>query len=232
MEVQRPMRAGSLTGEGAVATLRWIAAAAIGSFVLSYLLVDRWALPRHAFVLGHAVATGSFFAGYAWWTRVSLRELIGDARRGLLGGLAAGAFMVAFVLNGPGSPAPAGWEFVGAIAWIGVVYATIDALLLSVFPVLAVSRLAEAGALGIARKPAAAMLMALGISLALTVAYHLGFPEFRGAGLVGALIGNGIMTFAYLVTRSAVAPVLAHIALHIAAVSWGFANALPAPPHY
>jgi len=232
MQEQRLMHAGSVAGESAGATVLWLAAAAAGGFLLSYVLVDRWALPRNAFVLGHVVLTGLFFAAYAWWSRVGPRELLGDARRGLLGGLVAGAFMVAFVLSGPSSPAPAGWDFAGAIVWVGIVYATIDALLLSVFPVLAANRLAQAGALGHARKPAALMLAALGMSLALTITYHLGFPEFRGAALLGALIGNATMTLAYLVTRSALAAVLAHIALHIAAVSWGFANALPAPPHY
>jgi hypothetical protein len=50
--------------------------------------------------------------------------------------------------------------------------------------------------------------------------------------MVSALIGNGIMTLSYLGTGSALAPILAHIALHIAAVTYGYADALPAPPHY
>lgn len=148
------------------------------------------------------------------------------------GGVLAGAFMVAFVLSGPASPRPGAAELAGAIVWLGVVYGTLDALLLSVFPLLVARRLCDASPAPAARGRAAQPLVALAICVLLTISYHLGFPEFRGVGMVGALIGNVVMTISGLATRSALAPVLAHVVLHIAALGYGYDNALPAPPHY
>jgi hypothetical protein len=49
--------------------------------------------------------------------------------------------------------------------------------------------------------------------------HHLGYREFRGkAGrkmLAGALAGCGIQALAFLVTGNALAPILAHILLHV-----------------
>ena len=214
------------------ATMLWIGGVALAAFLTTYALVDRLALPRDWFVLGHVLITGSLLAIYAAQTRMTIADLVGDWRAGLAGALIAGAFMVFFVLTGPSSPRPSGSALVGAIIWLGVVYGSIDALLLSVFPVVA-SR--SFGGQDFPSSNAArlqASLVALAISLLLTVTYHLGFPEFRGAALVSALIGNGIMTLSYLATRSALSPILAHIALHVGAVTYGYLNALPAPPHY
>jgi hypothetical protein len=115
---------------------------------------------------------------------------------------------------------------------LGLIYGTIDALLLSVFPVVASRSVGGQDLFSANAGRFVASLVALALSLLLTVTYHLGFPEFRGAALVSALVGNGIMTLSYLGTRSALSPVLAHIALHVATVLHGYLNALPAPPHY
>lgn len=210
----------------------WVVLVAVTSFLVTFVLVDQLAAPRNVFVLGHVVVSGMLLAVYARVARVRAHELIGDWRRGLVGGLAAGAMMVGFVLAGPRSPAPNARTLVGAIVWLGLVYGTIDALLLSVFPVIAARRFYGDGTYTGAPGARAVPLAALGTCVLVTATYHLGFPEFRGSALAGALIGNVIMTISYLASRSAVSPVLAHIGLHLAAVTFGYTNAIPTPPHY
>jgi len=104
-------------------------------------------------------------------------------------------------------------------------------MLLSVLPVTATIRL-SGGKTWFEGALVPWSLVALAVSLMLTSIYHLGFPEFRGPAMASPLIGNGIMTFSHLATRSAVTPAIAHVALHIAAVVHGYSTALPAPPHY
>jgi hypothetical protein len=121
---------------------------------------------------------------------------------------------------------------VGALGWLGVVYGALDALLLSVVPVLSVygSRPPEQlrGWKGRVRWGGAA----LGASLAVTAAYHLGFPEFRGPTLVQPLIGNAMVTAGYLLTGSPLAAIVAHVIMHGAAVLQGMEGTVQLPPHY
>jgi hypothetical protein len=74
--------------------------------------------------------------------------------------------------------------------------------------------------------------VALAASLAVTAAYHLGYPEFRGVVLAGPLIGNAGFTPAYLATFNPIAPVIGHVAMHMAAVWFAFDTAGQLPPHY
>lgn len=115
------------------------------------------------------------------------------------------------------------------LLWVGVFYGTLDALFLSVMPVVAV-RLAFSQAQPQGRLVSAAT--ALAASLAVTSAYHLGFPGFRGAQLVGPIIGNCVLTLAYLATHSPLSPILGHAAMHIASVIHGMETTIQLPPHY
>jgi hypothetical protein len=64
-------------------------------------------------------------------------------------------------------------------------------------------------------------------------AYHFGYPEYRvQGGVVGPSIGNGVMTFGYILTNNPIAAVFSHIAMHIAGVLQGPATVMQLPPHY
>ncbi|HET8623496.1 MAG TPA: hypothetical protein VFM14_08025 [Gemmatimonadales bacterium] len=65
----------------------------------------------------------------------------------------------------------------------------------------------------------------------MTALYHVGFPQYRGTALVNPLVGNGIITTGYLLTGNPLAPILAHVVMHGAAVIHGPAAALQLPPH-
>lgn len=212
----------------AIGHVLWLCAAAAVGFLVPFVAVLHFGVPRNWYVLFHLVASGGLCLAYVLWSRTGAAELIGTPHRGFRGALAAGAMMIAFVVSGPSSSAPSGFELVWSLLWLGVVYAVVDAWLLSVMPVLVVWRIAAVGA----RLTRVTFAAALGASLLITAAYHLGFPEFQGPRLLMALIGNGILSVAYLGTRSAIAPVLGHVFLHATAVVYGYSSALPVPPHY
>ena len=211
----------------------WVALAALVGFVsaATFSSLLRW--ERGPFVLAHAAVTIIFLTVYV--ARTSVRPLRQLQRRwlpGLLVGLLAGAVLAHGVEGQEASPRPAGSALAGALVWLGVVYGTLDALLLTVVPVLTVygNRPAEDLKQGASRVRWGAL--SLLASLAVTAAYHLGFAEFRNAGLVQPLIGNGIVTLAYLLSGSPLAPVLAHVIMHVAAVLHGMGTTAQLPPHY
>ena len=109
-----------------------------------------------------------------------------------------------------------------------------DALLLSVLPVLATWQAASLlgwtsswpGKIGVGA-------IAFIASLFVTACYHLGFPEYRvQGGVAGPTIGNGMMTLGYLLTNNPITAIFSHIAMHIGGVLHGPASVMQLPPHY
>jgi hypothetical protein len=211
---------------------RWVLAASLAGFLSSFVVADVLALPRWAFVAAWVLAGCAFVAFYATRERVDLRRQF--ARRwvaGTIGGAVVGALLVRQVLTQDASGRSRGLALAGELAGYGAVYGTVDALMLSVVPVLAMYGARPARDL---QQPGGRLrwgLAALLASAVVTAAYHAGFAEFRGAALVQPLVGNAVITLAYLVTGSPVAPVLSHVMMHAAAVLHGMAATTQLPPH-
>jgi hypothetical protein len=214
--------------------LGWLIGAVLVGFVVSFVFADVLSAPRPWFVLVHTVISGAFLAGYAAWTGLDLKRLfLRHPRLGLTAGVVAGAVAVQFVLSGSGSPRPEGMELVWAVLWTGVVYGVVDALLLTVMPIFAVWSIGfEVGWSSSWPGRIATGFLALLASVLVTAAYHVGFPEFQSPQLVQPLIGNTLFSLAYLLTASPMAPILAHVAMHIAAVVHAHGTSIPLPPHY
>lgn len=219
-------------GRSAGGHLAWLVAAALVGFLVAFGGAGLGALPRDRFVLVHAVVTGGFLVAYARWARLKPADLCSNWPLGLALGALAAAFAVGFVLSQPASPGPHGLERAWSLLWLGLVYGAVDALLLTVLPVHCVWSMARRRAWLRRRTgwPAAGAL-SLAASAAVTAAYHLGFPEFRGPELVPPLIGNTAFALAYLLSASPLAPLAAHVALHVAAVLHAYATSIPLPPH-
>jgi hypothetical protein len=113
------------------------------------------------------------------------------------------------------------------------VYGTLDALLLSVMPVLATWRAFSLlgwtagwpGRLGVG-------VLCLIAVMFVTAAYHLGYPEFRGPEVTRPVFGVGVSGLAYLLTTNPLAAVVSHVAMHVAAVLQGPETTMQLPPHY
>lgn len=214
--------------------LLWILAAAVAGWAMTAIFASLFQLARPVFLIPYVVLTSLFLLGYLRWSGFDWRShLIHDWIWGVAGALAAGGFVVFNVLQQPRSPMPQGTELLFNLLWLGLAYGLVDGLLLSVLPIVATWQACRL--LGwTERWPSriASGLLALLASLLVTATYHLGYPEFQGAAVLLPMLGVGVMSVAYLLTRNPLAPVLSHIAMHVAAVLFGLSTAVQLPPHY
>jgi hypothetical protein len=191
--------------------------------------VARW--DRAALVLIYAIVAGVLVFSYFRSTGLEFRKsLLRRWRSGVVAGLAIGALLVRNVMAQPTSPEPHGGQLAWAILWLGVIYGVVDALLLNVMPVWIVYAGWNAG--GTIRLVLSRAASALAASLLVTASYHLGYEEFRGATLLQPLIGNGLITLAFLLTGSPAAAIIGHVIMHTAAVLHGITTTVQLPPHY
>ncbi len=215
--------------------LLWVPAAALGGFATAAVFAGILRLPRGLYLIPYVGLTCLFFCAFMLHSGLSIAGLL---RRnliwGLVGAAVAGAFVVRNVLSQPASPRAEGLPLALDLLWSGAAYGLADALLLSVLPVLAVRQAFQAPGWS-NRRPGRllACAAALAASLLVTIAYHLGYPEYgAAAGIAGPVIGNGVMTLAYLLTGNPLAAILSHVAMHAAGVLHGPASVIQLPPHY
>jgi hypothetical protein len=170
---------------------------------------------------------------YQEWSGVSIAAAKAQLGLGSYRAVLVGLFVIRNILSQPISPRTSGLYLVFDLLWSGIVYGGIDALLLSVLPVLATWQ--AFSTLGwTASWPGKFLVgvIAFMLSLFVTVSYHLGFSEYRQpGGIAGPTIGNGVMSLGYLLTNNPHA-ILSHMAMHIAGVLHGPASVMQLPPHY
>lgn len=64
-------------------------------------------------------------------------------------------------------------------------------------------------------------------SVVVIVVHHLGYWEYRNRTMVPIVVGCGLLTVAYLVSGSVLAPVIGHVLMHAGAIVHG----TELPPH-
>jgi hypothetical protein len=213
----------------------WIIAAAILGFSITVVFAGLLRLPRSAFLMVYLALVIPFLYAFMRWSKLSLGELIrNNWVWGVIAAVLIGAFTIRNILSQPSSTHSQGLSLVFDIAWLGIVYGALDALFLSVLPVLATWQ--AFSSLGWTQSLPGKLLVgciALIASLFVTVAYHLGYPEYRIQGnIMGPSIGNGVMSLGYILTNNPISAVFSHIAMHIAGVLHGPATVIQLPPHY
>jgi hypothetical protein len=173
----------------------------------------------------------SFFTIYIKKTQLNVRELF--SRRlmwGILLGLIFGALMVQNVLSRPETEKFIGLCLAWLIFWRGLIYGTIDGLLLSVFPWVVTWR-----AFNVEKKPSekkiAFSLLAWLFILVLTTAYHLGYSDFRSRKIIEGNIGNTIVSIPSLVSANPIGLPITHAIMPIAVVIHSPKTELFLPPH-
>lgn len=214
--------------------LGWILGAGLLGFGLSMAFAGVFRLPRNLFLIPYLGIAGLFVYAYIRWSGVSVGELVRhNWVWGVVGAALLALFTIRNVLSQPVSPRPGGLSLVFDLLWSGVAYGSMDALLLTIVPVLATWQ-AFTILNWTANWPGKILVgvIALLASVLVTAAYHLGYPEYRGSGLFGPVIGNSSMTLGYLLTNNPLAAIFSHIAMHIAAVLHGPASVMQLPPHY
>lgn len=211
------------------ARARWPAVAAVAGFATSAVGTSLLHLSRGLFVAVWTAVAGTTIA--AWVLSEGWNPLVQLRRRwvaGLIAGVIAGAPLALAATRGA---AAAGGAGVGQLVWLGAVYGAVDAVMLSIVPVLALYGARPGDDLGHASRLRMAGL-AIVASLVIAAAFHLGFAEFRGGSLVQPLAVTLILTAAYLLSGSPVAPIVGRMILNVAALIHGVAASGPLPPHY
>jgi hypothetical protein len=214
--------------------LLWIPAAAVLGFAISSIFSSWLRLRRSIFLIPYVVLVGLLGCAYLQWSGVSVAELLRhNWIWGVIGAVLLGLFLVRNIRSQPISPRATGLPLVLDLLWSGIVYGGVDALLLSVLPVLATwQAFSTLGWAGSWPGKILVGVIAFLLSLLVTVCYHLGFPEYRRpGGIKGPAIGNGVMTLGYLLTSNPLAAFISHMAMHVAGVLHGPASVMQLPPH-
>ena len=211
--------------------LIWIALGALVGFGSSFIFGDLLTLPVDLYYLIYFGIIITFFSIYIRKTRLNPKEWF--SRRwvwGVVLGLIFGALMVQFVLKGPATEKLTGGYLGWLIFWRGLVYGTIDGLLLSSFPWIVTWR-----AFDVEKKPASKKMafsfLALFFILMVTTVYHLGYSDFRSRKVAQANVGNAIISLPTLVSANPIGSPITHAIMHIAVIIHCPKTELFLPPH-
>lgn len=212
----------------------WILYASVLGFAVAAIFAGLLKLPRNIYLLIYIPLVTALFTFFIISNKINITEvLLHNWYWGLLGAVIAGAFVIKNVFSQPSSKRSTGLELLVDIVWPGLTYGLIDALLLSVLPILAVKfALTDPcwtenwyGKIGIG-------IIGLLASFLVTTAYHLGYPEFRGKKVIWPNVGNGVLSLAFILTMNPLAAILPHMAMHVAAMIHGKDTTGQVPPHY
>lgn len=212
----------------------WVLAASGIGFGISAVFAGRMKLSRHRFLIPYVALVSLFLYGFFALNKIDLAGILTENWfvGVLLGGLVS-VFLVRTVKSQPLSRGTYGAELTFDVAWAGLVYGMIDALFLNVMPLLAIwigaSQFAWVGTL---TGKIGLGFIGLLASLLVTLTYHLGYPEFRNKSVTLVLVGNTLITLAYLLSGNPLGSIISHTAMHIAAVLQGPETTIQLPPHY
>jgi hypothetical protein len=201
-----------------VRALGWLAGGAVLTFVVSLVGTDLLGLHHDLYYLLYFTIVLAYLAAFVARTGVPWQRVFG---RNLAWSIGIGAVVAAAVarqiLTQPGTARPSGAYLAFEVAWRGVVYGVVDALVLFVFPALVAVLLLGGDRRGFARKVAFAGVT-LVCSLVVVTTYHLGYAEFRGGELLQPQIGAVLFNVPAMLTGNPVGAVVAHATAHVTAV--------------
>ena len=215
-------------GFSAAGAAMWTLLVVATAFVVAWLFAGRLRMARTAYVGVLFVVTAAVSTAYVTTLGGDVGDLLAlRSLSGLAGGLVVGAITAVAMLKMPSTLHRSYGRTLAAAGWEGVVYGVAEGVLLSALPALIGWQGAhalgwEGTSAGVARWSWAVLASVLVI-----VAHHLGYWEYRNRMLVPITVACTLLTVAYLVTGSVLAPVVGHVLMHLAAIRHG----TELPPH-
>ena len=223
-----PLSEADVRGAGHLA---WIPSAAAIGFAASLLLGDLLPLPRDLHHLLYFTIVAGFLVLYVAWTGLDVvRWTTRRLGRAIVLGLLGGAVLARGVLARTGTAGPSGLALGWDVLWRGLVYGTVDGLLLTVFPWMVAWRALAAESGGWRRKVGAVLVAYAGVLL-ITTSYHLGYADFRSERILQPNVGATITAVPTLVAANPLASPVSHVVLHVTAVLHAPRSDLYLPPH-
>jgi hypothetical protein len=212
-----------------IGSILWLVAIIAGSFLVSWLVGTRWQIRRGPYIAVLGIATLMLTAGYLLWIGLDIGTVLATSwAQGIVAGIAAGAILGVALRRMPATLHRHGTEEGVAVGWEGVVYGVSEGVLLSALPAFAAWQLVHALGWSGAAGTVGVWLVALTASVVVIVAHHLGYWDYRNRrGMVPAVVACGLLTVAFLLTGSVVAPIVGHVVIHGVAIMRG----VELPPH-
>lgn len=196
----------------------WLTGGALLVSATAFIGTDVLGLQPDLYYLIYFTVAVGWFAAFLSTHHVALHDLWRhNLKWSLAVGAAAGIGVVAIVLGQAGTDHPDGWRWWFEIAWRGVIYGSVDALTLFVFPASVAYLIMHGDRAGARRKIGYASLT-LALSLLVSTTYHLGYAEYRDADMRSPLIGTVMANSATLLTGNPAGAFVTHIPAHIASV--------------
>lgn len=214
--------------------LWWVIAASGIGFGISAVFAGGMKLSRHRFLIPYVSIAGIFIYYFTVLNEIDAAAILAhNWIWGILAGVLLSLYLVKTVRAQPANRQSEGAGFAFDLAWAGLVYGMVDALFLNIMPAVAVW-------IGASQFPWAATLLgriavgflALLASLLVTLTYHLGYPEFRNKRVGLVLLGNSLITLAFLLSGNPFGSLISHTVMHLAAVVQGPETTIQLPPHY
>jgi len=196
-------------------SLLWLVAVAVIAFGVAWLSGTRLHIRKGAYIPLLLAVTGGLSAGYLAWAGVGFNDVVTTRWEwGLLGGLVAAGLLAVPAARQPVDRPVHGRRRTVALAWEGIVYGAAEGVLLSALPPFIVWQMVHSlGWSGVLGGLARWVLPMMGGALVIVI-HHLGYWDYRNKSLVKITPGLTVLSAAFLVTGSWIAPTLAHIALH------------------
>jgi hypothetical protein len=206
----------------------WYVAGAVVAFAIPLIAVNLLGLHHDVFLLVYFTVAGTFLASFAAHVDIEWRRWLRTRMWWSVGAGTLVAFaIVRKVLAEASMPHPSGSFFWFELAWRGVVYGAMDALLLFVFPAaVAYMFLRDSDHRRRLRFAGLTLLLSLGI----TATYHLGYPQFRGTDLAQPEIGAVVAWVPTALTGNPIGAVVVHVSYHVAANVHTYRSPIYLPP--
>ena len=196
----------------------WLAGGALLFFSVPFAGTDLLGLQPDLYYVVYFTVAVVWFAAFLATYRTRLGGLWKvNLRWSLAVGALAGIAVATIVFSSAGTDHPDGWRWWFQIAWRGLVYGSVDALTLFVFPAAVAYLVMHGDRTGTRRRIGYAGLV-LALSLLVSASYHLGYPEYRDADLRSPLIGTVMANASTVLTGNPLGAFVTHATAHVAAV--------------
>jgi len=208
----------------------WFALGAAIAFLVSFFGISVLDLQHDAYYLVYFVVVAALLASYVHVEHVDVGRVLRLSWPWSAGlGVLVGVLELFNVLGTDATDRPTGAYFAFEVAWRGVTYGAVDALLLSAFPGFVAYSILRGRVGGLTGKLRFTAL-ALPLVLLITATYHLGYPQYREDGVAKPEIGNTIISVPMFATANPIGAVIAHAAMHTTAVAHAYETNVYLPP--
>src|SRR6185503_5401386 len=210
----------------------WFVGVSATAFLVPLVFSSWLALHHDVYYLVYFMVAVAVLGAYFWANGINLTEMMTNNWQLSIGlGVPAAAFVTWSVFARiDATPHPSGGYFVFEIVWRGMVYGVVDALLLSAFPGLIARELMQRKVAGAWRRISYGALT-LTLVMIITAIYHAGYKDLQTVrGIVQPEIGNSIISVPVIASANPVGSVLAHLSMHLAAVTHSYESKDRLPP--